>query len=60
MRILVTGGGFGGSAIAIVSAGASEHISKAITEAFIGKSFGPPRFLLYFQRQEPIYFKNSI
>ena len=44
MRILVTGGGFGGSAIANVSAGASEHISKAITEAFIGKSFGPPRF----------------
>ena len=38
------GGGFGGSAIAIVKAGASESISQAITEAFASKSYGPPRF----------------
>lgn len=38
------GGGFGGSAIALISAGNSEATIKAIEGEFKGKSFNAPRF----------------
>jgi galactokinase len=38
----MTGGGFGGSAIAIVPAGAVEKMSEAVTEAFAEHGFGTP------------------
>ncbi|WP_261166650.1 galactokinase [Microbacterium sp. Marseille-Q6965] len=39
----MTGGGFGGAAIALVEAGAEEHVSRAVTDAFAQAGFAQPR-----------------
>jgi galactokinase len=44
----MTGGGFGGSAIALVEAGDAEKVAMAVAEAFDGAGFGAPAFLLAF------------
>jgi galactokinase len=42
----MTGGGFGGSAIALVEAGAAAAVAAAVAQAFARAGFGPPAFLL--------------
>ena len=42
----MTGGGFGGSAIALVEDGAAEGVADEVAQAFARSGFGPPRFLL--------------
>ncbi len=42
----MTGGGFGGSAIALVPQDAEEHVGAAIAEAFAGRGWPPPGFLV--------------
>ncbi|GHE91654.1 galactokinase [Streptomyces longispororuber] len=39
----MTGGGFGGSAVALVEAADAETVTKAVTEAFAAAGFTPPR-----------------
>lgn len=41
----MTGGGFGGSAIALVPAGLSEEVAGAVRGAFTGAGFAAPEFL---------------
>ncbi|MFC6086596.1 galactokinase [Sphaerisporangium aureirubrum] len=41
----MTGGGFGGSAIALVPAGRLDSVRTEITDAYLGNSWAPPRFL---------------
>ncbi|UFU03895.1 galactokinase [Ruania suaedae] len=41
----MTGGGFGGSAIALIEAGTSEAVSAAVEQAFAGAGFADPAFL---------------
>ncbi|SED67570.1 galactokinase [Ruania alba] len=41
----MTGGGFGGSAIALIEAGTSEAVSAAVEQAFADAGFGAPAFL---------------
>jgi galactokinase len=44
----MTGGGFGGSVVALVRAGASDAVAAAVGLAFAASSFAPPRaFLAY-------------
>jgi galactokinase len=38
----MTGAGFGGSALALVPAGAVETVDRAVTESFTAAAFGPP------------------
>ena len=42
----MTGGGFGGSAIALVAAGAAEAVAAAVAEAFAAAGHAPPAFLV--------------
>jgi galactokinase len=42
----MTGGGFGGSAIALVDAGAAKDTAAAVARAFAGAGFAAPAFLL--------------
>jgi galactokinase len=42
----MTGGGFGGSAIALVKAGASLDVAAAVAGAFAAREFRPPVFLV--------------
>ena len=42
----MTGGGFGGSAIAMVDSGAAGVIADEVAQSFARNGFGPPRFLL--------------
>ena len=42
----MTGGGFGGSAIALVDDGTAEGVADEVAQAFARNGFGPPRFLL--------------
>ncbi|MDQ1292399.1 MAG: galactokinase [Actinomycetota bacterium] len=42
----LTGGGFGGSAIALVRAGDAVHVAQAVTEAFARSGWNRPAFLL--------------
>lgn len=42
----MTGGGFGGSAIALVRADAAPRVADAVAESFARREFGPPAFLL--------------
>jgi galactokinase len=42
----MTGGGFGGSAIALIEAGAEEPVAAAVRDAFAARGFNPPAFLL--------------
>jgi len=42
----MTGGGFGGSAIALVPAGASPAVAEAVTGAFAAEGFTAPVFLV--------------
>ncbi|MFF9901486.1 galactokinase [Streptomyces longispororuber] len=39
----MTGGGFGGSAVALVEAADADTVTKAVTEAFAAAGFTPPR-----------------
>ncbi|MFK0043775.1 galactokinase [Streptomyces sp. NPDC090741] len=39
----MTGGGFGGSALALIDAEAEEAVTRAVTEAFVAAGFKPPR-----------------
>ena len=41
----MTGGGFGGSAIALVDSGAEEAVANAVTAAFDRAGYAPPAFL---------------
>lgn len=41
----MTGGGFGGSAIALLPAGSGPAVADAVTAAFAAAGFGPPAFL---------------
>jgi galactokinase len=41
----MTGGGFGGSAIALVDSGAAEVVADAVTAAFDRAGYAPPAFL---------------
>ncbi|VEG74566.1 galactokinase [Actinomyces slackii] len=41
----MTGGGFGGSAIALVDAGAVQEIARAVAAAYESQGFNPPAFL---------------
>ena len=41
----MTGGGFGGSAIALVDAARTDAVAAAVTEAFADEGFDPPAFL---------------
>jgi galactokinase len=45
----MTGGGFGGSALALVPAGAVTEVATAVHDAFAAQGLQPPRFL----RAEP-------
>jgi galactokinase len=40
----MVGGGFGGSAIALISADEMDSVKQSIKQAFTGRSFKPPRF----------------
>lgn len=40
----MVGGGFGGSAIALISAHEMDSVKQSIKQAFTGRSFKPPRF----------------
>lgn len=40
----MTGGGFGGSAIALIRAGEEEHVSAAVRSAFAARKFTAPEF----------------
>ena len=42
----MTGGGFGGSAIALIEAGTEAHVSEAVTAAFRARGMGDPAFLV--------------
>ena len=42
----MTGGGFGGSAIALVPADAVEPVAQAVADAFAAQDRRPPAFLL--------------
>ncbi|AOZ72965.1 galactokinase [Boudabousia tangfeifanii] len=42
----MTGGGFGGSAIALVEAGKAEEVAKVVAQAYEKAGFEPPAFLL--------------
>jgi galactokinase len=42
----MTGGGFGGSAIALVEADAATHVSRAVTGAFADRGWHEPGFLI--------------
>ena len=42
----MTGGGFGGSAIALVPAGSGPAVAEAVTTAFAASGFTPPEFLI--------------
>jgi galactokinase len=42
----MTGGGFGGSAIALVEEGAAEGVADEVAQAFSRNGFGPPKFLI--------------
>ena len=42
----MTGGGFGGSAVALVPAGAAERVAAAVHQGFVAAGFAPPGFLL--------------
>jgi galactokinase len=42
----MTGGGFGGSAVALVPRGRAELVANAIDVAFAEAGFGPPQHLL--------------
>jgi galactokinase len=42
----MTGGGFGGSAIALVRAGSEGDVATAVADAFAGAALNPPAFLL--------------
>ncbi len=42
----MTGGGFGGSAIALVERGAEARVADAVASAFDGHGFNPPAFLV--------------
>jgi galactokinase len=42
----MTGGGFGGSAIALLPAGDGDRVAAAVAEAFARAGFGPPAFLV--------------
>lgn len=39
----MTGGGFGGSALALIDADAEPEVGRAVTEAFRGAGYAPPR-----------------
>jgi galactokinase len=41
----MTGGGFGGSAIAIVPAGTEQDVARAVVRAFAERGFAEPQFL---------------
>jgi len=41
----MTGGGFGGSAIALVRADERETVARAVADAFAARGFAPPAFL---------------
>ena len=41
----MTGGGFGGSAIALVPPGGADGVRSAVTEAFAAEGFDPPAFV---------------
>ena len=41
----MTGGGFGGSAIALVDADAVEQVARAVVQAYAREGFGAPAFL---------------
>jgi galactokinase len=41
----MTGGGFGGSAIALVETSRAREVAAAVTQAFAGRGFTPPAFL---------------
>jgi len=41
----MTGGGFGGSTIALITAGDEDRVANAVTEAFAKAGFAPPAFL---------------
>ena len=38
----MTGGGFGGSALALTPLGAAEQVERSVNDAFAGAGFGPP------------------
>jgi galactokinase len=38
----MTGGGFGGSALALTPIDAVDRVTEAVTKAFAGAGFGPP------------------
>lgn len=42
----MTGGGFGGSAIALVERGAESRVADAVASAFAERGFNPPAFLV--------------
>lgn len=42
----MTGGGFGGSAIALVDAAATSRVAAEVEQAFAARGFAPPAFLL--------------
>ena len=42
----MTGGGFGGSAIALIEAGTEQRVSEAVTAAFADHGLGTPAFLI--------------
>ncbi len=42
----MTGGGFGGSAIALVAAGEVDTVARAVTKAYAGAGVAAPRFLV--------------
>ena len=42
----MTGGGFGGSAIALVRAGSEGDVAAAVADAFAAAALNPPAFLL--------------
>lgn len=42
----MTGGGFGGSAIALVRAGSEAQVAQAVVDAFAAHGFGAPAFLV--------------
>ncbi|MFF4851525.1 galactokinase [Streptomyces sp. NPDC001194] len=41
----MTGGGFGGSALALIDADAEAAVTRAVTEAFVAAGFTPPRVM---------------
>jgi galactokinase len=45
MGARMTGGGFGGAAIALVPAGAEHAVADTVADAFASSGFDPPAFL---------------